>query len=70
MKRNTTLGAFAFAAMVIGTTGLFVSGCERNTSTEEAVEEIQDEMDDAKDAVERKAKDAKEEIEDEIDDAN
>ena len=57
--RNRTLATGAFVATLVGTLGLLAGGCERRTKTDEAVEEIQDEIDDAK-----------EEIEDEIDDAD
>jgi len=67
--RNRTLGTAVFVTMLAGTVGS-IAGCDRNSKTEEAAEEIKDEIDDAADAVERKAKEAREEIEDEIDDAN
>ena len=61
----------------LGTAALFLAvvvagplGCERKSDTEEAVEEIQDEIEDAADKTKNKIEDAKDEIEDEIDDAN
>ena len=66
--RQRSIGSATLFAVLLGAIAIAPVGCRDRDSADEAVEEMQDEMRDAGNAIQRKADEAKEEIEDEVDD--